>query len=104
MIGVSNEAWLKAKSQIETEIMQRGERCYLSGDGRCDSPGHNAKYLTYTLLDQFKIVSLSLTQVTEAGNSNRMELFSFKKVINEVKRSNIKVGQIITDRYIQIKK
>jgi hypothetical protein len=87
LIGVTNSAWLEAKSQVETEISQRGGKCSLSGDGRCDSPGHNAKYLTYTLLDQLskKIVSLSPTQVTEAGNSNRMELFTFKKVINEVK-------------------
>ena len=26
--------------------------CYLSGNGRCDSPGHSAKYLNYSILDQ----------------------------------------------------
>ena len=45
--------------------------CYLSGDGRYDSPGHSEKYLTYSMLDQATntIVLMSMTQVTEAGNS-----------------------------------
>lgn len=29
-----------------TEI--QGEMSPLAGDGRCDSPGHNSKYLTYS--------------------------------------------------------
>ena len=48
--------------------MKRHGVYHLSGDGRCDSPGHNAKYLTYSLMDKFtnRILAFSLTQVTEA--------------------------------------
>lgn len=105
LIGVTNEAWLREKSSIEESIKLHGN-CILSGDGRCDSPGHNAKYLTYSLLDQLskKIVSISITQVTEAGNSNRMELFGFKKVLDSITLAGLKAEQITTDRHVQIKK
>ena len=47
--------------------MKQSKSIDLSGDGRCDSPGHNAKYLTYSLIDKsaFKIGAFNLTQVTE---------------------------------------
>ena len=32
--------------------MKKENSCFLSGDGRCDSPRHDAKYLTYSFLDQ----------------------------------------------------
>ena len=78
--GVVNDRWIREKTFILDSLKQR-KSILLSGDGRCDSPGHNAKYLTYSFLDQStgKIATLSLTQVTEAGNSNRMELIGFKK-------------------------
>ena len=49
--------------------------CKLSGDGRCDSPGYNAKYLTHSLMNQKtnEIIAFSVTKVTEAANSNRMK-------------------------------
>ena len=62
-----------SKSILE-EVKEKGP-CYLSRDGRCDSPGHNAKYLSYSFMDKNtnEIVPFSLTQVSEAGNSNRMK-------------------------------
>ena len=61
-----------SKSILE-EVKEKGPR-YFCGDGRCH-PGDNAKYLTYSFMDKNtnKIVAFSLTQVSEAGNSNRME-------------------------------
>ena len=74
LFGVVHEAWEKEQEAIISDLVYKGD-CYFSGDGRCDSPGHNAKYLTYSFADQNtgKIVIMSLTQVTEADNSNRME-------------------------------
>ena len=62
-----------SKSILE-EVKEKGP-CYLSRDGRCNSPGRNAKYLTYYFIDKNtnKIVAFSLIQVSDAGNSNRME-------------------------------
>ena len=52
--------------------MKRRGNCCLSGDGQCDSPGHNGKYLTYSFMDKEtgKIAAMSLIQVSEVDNSN----------------------------------
>ena len=105
MLSVTNKAWKKELSQIVSASKQRG--LILSGDGRCDSPGHNAKYLTYSLFDQSlkKVIAVSLTQVTEVeGVSNRMEKKGLIKVLDEVKQKNSKVDQLTADQHLQIKK
>ena len=104
--GIVNKTFmLKSKAIIE-EIKEGGNIIDLSGDGRCDSPGHNAKYLTYSFIDKStnKIVTFSLTQVTEAGNSNRMEKTGFKKALASLKNQGINPEQITTDRHTQIRK
>ena len=96
---------LKSKAIIE-EIKEGGNIIDLSGDGRCDSPGHNAKYLTYSFIDKStnKIVAFSLTQVMDTGNSNRMEKMGFKKALASLKNQGINLEQITTDRHTQIGK
>ena len=88
------------------EKLKKHGVCLLSGDGRCDSPGPNAKCLTYSLMDKFtnRILAFSLTQVTEAGNSNRMEKVGFKKVLSTVKGDGIIPSQITPDRHTGIRK
>ena len=75
--------------------LQGQDGCRISGDGRYDSPGHNAKYLTYTLLDQSpnRIITMSVVQVTEAGNSNRMEKLAFTDVLVELEQNQIDIAQ-----------
>ena len=82
------------------------DRIMFSGDGRCDSPGLNAKYLTYSLSDQTtqKIMFMSMTQVTEAGNSNRMEKLGLIKALTEAENKNITIQQLTRDRHIQVRK
>ena len=43
----------------------------IGGDGRCDTPGHSAKYCTYSLMDLMKnkIISVELVQVSVALGS-----------------------------------
>ena len=103
MLGVANEAWKKEQEGAISELKQES---FLCGDGRCDSPGHNTKYLTYSLFDQEvkKVIAISQTQVTEAGNSNRMEKMGLIKALSEAKKKNINIKRLTTDRHIQIKK
>ena len=86
--------------------MQKSNVIHLSGDGRPDSPGHNAKHLTYSLKDKStsRTATFSLTQVTEAGNSNLMEKMGFKKGLAFLKDQGIIAEQIRTDRHTQIRK
>ena len=56
--------------------------------------GDNAKYLTYSLYDQIqKVIAISLTQVTEAGSSNKMEKAGLIKTLQEVKGKEHKIEQ-----------
>ena len=91
-----------SKSILE-EVKEKNP-CYLSRNGRCDRPGHNAKYLTYSFMDKNanKIVAFSLNQVSGAGNSNRMEKMGFEKTLRLLNNQGIIPEQITTDRHIQI--
>ena len=55
----------------------------LNGDGRCDSPGHNTKYSTYTLMDvdTGKVVGFSVVQVSETISSNATDKEGFKRCL-----------------------
>ena len=103
--GVVNEAYSKDKDILMTQMKKKGH-CRLGGDGRCDSSGHNVKYLTYSMFDQLKskIISMAVTQVSEAGNSNRMEKMSFAKVLSELKEKVLNIEQITTDRHTGVRK
>ena len=61
----------------------------------------SAKYFTCSKLDQATnaIVSMSVTQVTEAGNSNNMEKLRFIKTLNNLKQKKVQIKQI--NKYIQ---
>lgn len=74
MIPVVNEAWeAESRRQIEK----------LDGDGCCDSPGHCAKYGTYTLMgdDTGDVVAFNVVQVSEVTSSNAMEKEGFSRYI-----------------------
>ena len=53
------------QSTLLNEIKAEGRDLILGGDGRCDSPGHSAKYGSYSLMDveQNKILDSQLVQV-----------------------------------------
>ena len=71
-------AWAKEQQNTLWQVKMKGA-VSLNGDGRCDSPGHNAKYGTYTLLydNTGKITAFSIVQVSEVTSSNAMEMEGF---------------------------
>ena len=88
-------------ASIIHKLIEQGTR-KLSGDGRCKSL---VRKPNTSLINQEtnKIIAFSITQVTEARNSNRMEKLGFQKTLNEVREKRILVKQLTTDRHMQVR-
>jgi len=63
LIPVVNQTWCEEQQTILTSL--EGTTVDIGGDARCDSPGHNAKYGVYHMveLNINKVISLELVQV-----------------------------------------
>ena len=98
MAGVVQERYCRENNSILNHLKEQG-LCCLTGDGRCDSPGHNAKYLTYSFMDQItnKIVAMTIIQVREAKNSNNMEKVRSIKGLKFLRTNGMTVNQITAD-------
>ena len=77
----------------------------LIGDGRCDSPGHSAKYGTYTFMDLAtdEVIDFMVVHVGEVTHSNNMEKYGFVKLLDKFDETGIKIKSVTTDRHIQIR-
>ena len=83
MFLVLNSAWAEEK-QRDLNAIDEGP-VNLNGDGRCDSPGHSAKYGTYKLMsDKGEVITSSLVQVTEVASSNAMQKEGFERCFKAV--------------------
>ena len=89
-------------ASITHRLIEQGP-CKLC-DSQCHSPGYNAKYLTYSLMNQktIEIIAFSIAQVTEAGNLNHMEKLWVQKTLNKVREKGIVIKQLTTDRHMQM--
>ncbi|KAK8781342.1 hypothetical protein V5799_017318 [Amblyomma americanum] len=101
----------KIWQQQQEELFRQLEGCTvdLAGDGRCDSPGFCAKFLTYSLhvAQLNKILHFEQVQVGECADvqsSTSMEKFAFVKSLNMVKERGLKVASVTTDRHGQVTK
>ena len=65
------------------QLLKQQEKVLLVGDGRCDSPGHNAKNYTYTFAEANtgRVVDTVVVPVTEVSSSNAMEKGGFKRLV-----------------------
>ena len=90
LAGVIQERYCRENNSILNQLKEQGSG-RLSGDGRCESPRHNAKYLTYTFMDQItnKIAAMTITQVTEARNSNNVEKAGFIKGLKFLRANGV---------------
>ena len=77
MFPVISDAW-EAEKQRQLDILNAKDVVNLDGDARCDSPGHAAKYGTYTLMDDDSgdVVAFNVIQVSEVKSSNAVHLQS----------------------------
>ena len=75
------------------------EPMVLCGDGRNDSPGHNAKYCTYVLMEEFLevIIDVDVVDMRETGGiSTNMEVFGLKRLLERLV-GKIILSEIVTD-------
>ena len=62
---IVNSIYKRHNNQLLERYKQAGQKLMLAGDGRADSPGHSAKYGSYTVIDlkENKVVDFKLVQV-----------------------------------------
>lgn len=65
LVPTIEDVWQRQQCDLFNAARANGEPLRLGGDGRCCSPGHTAKYLSYTLMDlrTNKIMDTQLVQV-----------------------------------------
>ncbi|XP_063056188.1 uncharacterized protein LOC134450268 isoform X2 [Engraulis encrasicolus] len=99
-------AWEEEKKEIIRELKELDGGLVLSGDCRSDSPGHCAKYGSYTLIEDRvnKVLDVQLVQSSEVPSSSWCELEGLKRSIQSLKEQNMQVSTLITDRNRQVAK
>ncbi|XP_010793701.1 uncharacterized protein isoform X1 [Notothenia coriiceps] len=100
------QAWQTEQAGIIRELKEMGGGLILSGDCRSDSPGHCAKYGTYSLIEDRinKVLDLQLVQSSEVPSSTWCELEGLKRSIDFLKEQHMQVSALITDRNRQVAK
>ena len=62
--------WERHQRNLLSELMIEKKGIIIAGDGRVDSPGHSAKYASYSIIDINKnnMVDVKLVPVTYGNN------------------------------------
>ncbi|XP_060581296.1 uncharacterized protein LOC132737932 [Ruditapes philippinarum] len=96
------DTWQQIQSELLQSVKDSGRPLRLSGDGRCDSPGYNAKYCTYSVMDleTSAILTYVVVQVTETGSSGRMEAEGFRRCMNFLLDEGFVIEVMATDRHV----
>ena len=57
--------WMRSKSELLQKLTTENRGLILGGDGRADSPGHSAKYGSYSLMElkMGSVINVELVQV-----------------------------------------
>lgn len=79
----------------------------LTGDGRNDSPGHCAKYCTYTVVELNSMEILACIVVDKRETklvSVNMEVDAFKRVLNFLMEEKLNVVEVVTDAHSSVTK
>ena len=105
ILPVVRQKWNVERKRM-VKLLHSRHVVVLVGDGRCDSPGHSAKYCTYTFMETEtgNVIDTVVVPVTEVKNSNAMEKEGFLRLLNVLKEKGVKIDIIATDKHTQIRK
>ncbi|XP_039637914.1 uncharacterized protein LOC120546783 [Perca fluviatilis] len=100
------QAWQNEQRGIIRELKEIGGGLILSGDCRSDSPGHCAKYGTYSFIEDRinKVLDLQLVQSSEVPSSTWCKIEGLKRSVQFLKDQVMQVSALITDRNRQVAK
>ncbi|XP_068112152.1 uncharacterized protein [Hyperolius riggenbachi] len=104
IFGAIDHNWLLEKERVSSIIGHKP--LYLIGDGQCNSPGYNAKYCVYTMMDMQTslILDFEAVQVSQTTSSVAMEKLGFKTCVDRIREEKYDVHMIGTDSHPGIKK
>ncbi|XDV25473.1 hypothetical protein PO909_029389 [Leuciscus waleckii] len=96
--------WKSTQDGIMEKLKE--QNAILGGDMRADSPGHTAKFGSYTMMDlrSQRVIDLQLIQSNEVGGSYHMELEGLKRSLGVLNAHNLSFDCIVTDRHPQVQK
>ncbi|XP_049518644.1 uncharacterized protein LOC125943396 [Dermacentor silvarum] len=105
LLPAVNMVWDEHQREVMASLEGSIQLC---GDGRCDSPGHSAKFMTYTFLcpDAKKIVHTEQVQVRESDeitSSTQMEKEGLIRGLAFLSEQNVSITSLTTDRHPSIK-
>ncbi|XP_031162791.1 uncharacterized protein LOC116055132 isoform X1 [Sander lucioperca] len=97
--------WKRAQ-QVELQSLSQQSKVIIGGDMRADSPGHCAKFGSYTVmnLETSTVIDIQLVQSNEVGGSYYMEKEGLKRSLALLEASGVTLDCIVTDRHLQIQK
>ncbi|XP_076085026.1 uncharacterized protein LOC143055858 isoform X2 [Mytilus galloprovincialis] len=106
LLPTITDIWQCKQLDLITEIQNNGSPVKIGGDARCCTPGHTAKYGSYSIMDleRSKIIDMQLVQSNEVPNSYHMELEGLKRCLAYLDGNDIQVLNFVTDRHPSIKK
>ncbi|XP_061599729.1 uncharacterized protein LOC133462479 [Cololabis saira] len=99
-------AWKQSQNDLLAQCQSSPNGIIAGGDMRADSPGHSAKYGSYTMMNLAvdKVIDVQLVQSNQVGGSNLMEKQGLADSLAFLEQKDVTVKCIVTDRHPQIQK
>ncbi|RXN16500.1 hypothetical protein ROHU_027486 [Labeo rohita] len=97
--------WKKEQEDLVKNLCE-ADKVIIGGKMRADSPGHSAKYGSYTTMDLQNnlIIDIQLVQSKEVGGSYHMEKEGLKRSLEWLEACGVRLDCIVTNRHPQIQK
>ncbi|XP_059929253.1 uncharacterized protein LOC132473239 isoform X3 [Gadus macrocephalus] len=95
--------WKKEQQILFQKLHQQG-KVTVCGGMRADSPGHNTKFSTYSLMhmESNTIIDVQLVKSNEVGGNDHMEMEGMKQSLDLLEQNGLEVDYMVTERQPQI--